>query len=51
VPSLILEEKGHIYEILVADYNNHCEPMTEQEIKFGPKLLQNFISCSVIGSQ
>ena len=37
----ILEEKGHIYEILVADYNNHCEPMTEQEIKFGPKLLQN----------
>ncbi|NWK85639.1 tRNA (adenine-N(1))-methyltransferase [Staphylococcus sp. GSSP0090] len=37
----LLEEKGHIYEILVADYNKDFESMTNQEIKFGPKLLQN----------
>ncbi|WP_436859885.1 tRNA (adenine(22)-N(1))-methyltransferase [Staphylococcus caeli] len=37
----ILEEKGHIYEIIVADFDNKNTSMTEQEIKFGPKLLQN----------
>ncbi|WP_436853984.1 tRNA (adenine(22)-N(1))-methyltransferase [Staphylococcus caeli] len=37
----ILEEKGHIYEIIVADFANKNTSMTEQEIKFGPKLLQN----------
>ncbi|PHK49745.1 tRNA (adenine(22)-N(1))-methyltransferase [Staphylococcus edaphicus] len=37
----ILEEKGHIYEILVADYNEKSVAMTEKEVKFGPKLLEN----------
>jgi len=37
----ILEEKGHIYEIIVADFDENTATMSEQEIKFGPKLLQD----------
>ncbi|MCG7338604.1 tRNA (adenine(22)-N(1))-methyltransferase TrmK [Staphylococcus sp. ACRSN] len=35
----IFEEKGHIYEIIVADYSEQPVSMNEQELKFGPYLL------------
>ncbi|MDN6841341.1 MAG: tRNA (adenine(22)-N(1))-methyltransferase TrmK, partial [Staphylococcus equorum] len=37
----ILEEKGHIYEIIVADYLESVEPLSSQALKFGPELLKN----------
>lgn len=37
----IFEEKGHIYEIIVADFSEHPVTMTEQALKFGPVLLLN----------
>ncbi|MBF7017004.1 tRNA (adenine(22)-N(1))-methyltransferase [Staphylococcus durrellii] len=37
----ILEEKKHIYEIIVADKLNYDMVLTEQERKFGPQLIQN----------
>lgn len=37
----IFEEKGHIYEIIVADYSKQPDIMSEQALKFGPVLLSN----------
>lgn len=37
----ILEEKGHIYEIIVADYLEDVEPLSSQALKFGPELLKH----------
>lgn len=36
---MILEEKGHIYEIISAVYTGTAEQLTEQEALFGPILL------------
>src|SRR5699024_5146660 len=41
VEEAILEEKGHIYEIIVADYSETKQKLSEPEIKFGPILLKN----------
>lgn len=35
----IMEEKGHIYEIVIAEYGP--QSMDEYALKFGPKLLEN----------
>lgn len=40
IDELIFEEKGHMYEIVVADYNRCIQPLDETEIKFGPKLIK-----------
>ena len=40
VDEIIMEEKGHIYEIVVAEYNTNSENLNNKELKFGPKLLQ-----------
>lgn len=40
VDEIIMEEKGHIYEIVVAKYNTNSENLNNKELKFGPKLLQ-----------
>ncbi|QUX18980.1 tRNA (adenine(22)-N(1))-methyltransferase TrmK [Staphylococcus haemolyticus] len=40
VDEIIMEEKGHIYEIVVAEYNTTSENLNNKELKFGPKLLQ-----------
>lgn len=37
---LIFKEKGHIYELVVADYQSNSRPLTKQELKFGPILLR-----------
>ncbi|OEL02263.1 tRNA methyltransferase [Staphylococcus succinus] len=37
----ILEEKGHIYEIIVADFTKQQIQLTEIEEKFGPELIMN----------
>ncbi|GAB4073428.1 tRNA (adenine(22)-N(1))-methyltransferase TrmK [Barrientosiimonas marina] len=36
----IIEENGHIYEIIVADKDAAAVPMTEKQLLFGPYLLQ-----------
>ncbi|MBL7573301.1 tRNA (adenine(22)-N(1))-methyltransferase TrmK [Staphylococcus saccharolyticus] len=40
----ILEEKGHIYEIVVAEYNPELKCLSKYEEKFGPYLLNNINS-------
>ncbi|WP_204180123.1 MULTISPECIES: tRNA (adenine(22)-N(1))-methyltransferase TrmK [unclassified Staphylococcus] len=41
IEEVILEEKGHIYEIIVADYfEQQSQKLTKSEIKFGPILLK-----------
>ena len=41
IEEVILEEKGHIYEIIVADYfEQQTQTLTKSEIKFGPILLK-----------
>lgn len=37
----IMEEKGHIYEIIVAEYFEKIPPMTQIELKFGPELVKD----------
>ena len=39
IEEVILEEKGHIYEIVVRAYGSSGS--FRQKLKFGPKLLQN----------
>ena len=39
IEEVILEEKGHIYEIVVAAYGSSGS-FRQKELKFGPKLLQ-----------
>lgn len=41
VAEMILEEKGHIYEIIVADKKAESLHLTEEEYLFGPVLLRN----------
>ena len=41
----IMEEKGHIYEIVVAEYQSKSCHYTEFELKFGPVLLENKNEC------
>lgn len=36
-----MEEKGHIYEIVVAEYSTQLIELSSDELKFGPKLLNN----------
>lgn len=36
----LIEEKGHFYEIIVADKKKHTHHLTEKELLFGPFLLQ-----------
>ena len=36
----IMEEKGHIYEIVVAEFNQSIMPLSTKEEKFGPYLLE-----------
>lgn len=38
---IIMEEKGHIYEIVVAEYSTELIELSSDELKFGPKLLNN----------
>lgn len=40
VDEIIMEEKGYIYEIVVAEYNTTSENLNNKELKFGPMLLQ-----------
>ena len=37
----IMEEKGHIYEIIVAEYFENKPTMTRAELKFGPELVKD----------
>ncbi|UMT74712.1 tRNA (adenine(22)-N(1))-methyltransferase TrmK [Staphylococcus roterodami] len=39
IDEIIMEEKGHIYEIVVAEYNEQLTELSTNELKFGPKLL------------
>ena len=39
IDEIIMEEKGHIYEIVVAEYNEQLNELSTNELKFGPKLL------------
>lgn len=39
IHEMILEEKGHIYEIVVAEFNRSLKTLTIKEEKFGPHLL------------
>ena len=41
IEEVIMEEKGHIYEIVVATHMDHQDHLDKKELKFGPKLLQN----------
>lgn len=36
----LIEENGHIYEIIIADKIKHVHPLTEKDFFFGPVLLQ-----------
>ena len=40
IDEVILEEKGHIYEIVVAEFNQSLKPLSIKESKFGPYLLK-----------
>ncbi|MCI2774495.1 tRNA (adenine(22)-N(1))-methyltransferase [Staphylococcus petrasii] len=37
----IIEEKGHIYEIVVSEYNDNIERLNKFNLKFGPKLIEH----------
>lgn len=41
VSESIIEEKGHIYEIVVAEYDNSNLNLNKSELKFGPELLKH----------
>ncbi len=41
IDEIIMEEKGHIYEIVVAEYSTQLIELSSDELKFGPKLLNN----------
>ena len=41
IDEIIMEEKGHIYEIVVAEYSAQLIELSSDELKFGPKLLNN----------
>ena len=44
VDERIIEEKGHIYEIVVAEFNNNLVKLNILQEKFGPFLLRNVIT-------
>ena len=37
----ILEEDGHTYEIIVGRYHGEKQPLTKEELMFGPFLMRN----------
>ncbi|MGW9856095.1 tRNA (adenine22-N1)-methyltransferase [Staphylococcus hominis] len=37
----ILEEKGHVYEIVVSEWKKNPNPLNKNALKFGPILLKN----------
>lgn len=39
IDEIIMEEKGHIYEIVVAEFNENLQQLTSEELQFGPILL------------
>ncbi|EHJ06863.1 tRNA (adenine(22)-N(1))-methyltransferase [Staphylococcus simiae] len=39
IDEIIMEEKGHIYEIVVAEFNENLRQLTCEELQFGPILL------------
>ncbi|HDA1725917.1 TPA: tRNA (adenine-N(1))-methyltransferase [Staphylococcus aureus] len=41
IDEIIMEEKGHIYEIVVAEYSTQLIELSSDELKFGSKLLNN----------
>ncbi len=41
IDEIIMEEKGHIYEIVVAEHSTQLIELSSDELKFGPKLLNN----------
>ena len=36
----IMEEDGHIYEVIAASYTDEKQTLTQEELQFGPYLLQ-----------
>lgn len=46
INEVILEEKGHIYEIVVAEFNQSIMPLSTKEEKFGPYLLEEKMNIS-----
>ena len=46
-----MEEKGHIYEIVVAEYQSKSCHYTEFELKFGPVLLENKMNVFIINGK
>ncbi|MGQ3426992.1 tRNA (adenine(22)-N(1))-methyltransferase TrmK, partial [Staphylococcus aureus] len=41
IDEIIMKEKGHIYEIVVAEHSTQLIELSSDELKFGPKLLNN----------
>ncbi|MBO1197956.1 tRNA (adenine(22)-N(1))-methyltransferase TrmK [Staphylococcus simiae] len=39
IDEIIMEEKGHIYEIVVAEFNENLKQLTAEQLQFGPVLL------------
>ncbi|PTE68296.1 tRNA methyltransferase [Staphylococcus devriesei] len=37
----IMEEKGHVYEIVVSEFTDNIKTLTKKQLKFGPELLKN----------
>ncbi|PTE71952.1 tRNA (adenine-N(1))-methyltransferase [Staphylococcus devriesei] len=37
----IMEEKGHVYEIVVSEFTDNIKALTKKQLKFGPELLKN----------
>ncbi len=40
IDEIIMEEKGHIYQIVVAEHSTQLIELSSDELKFGPKLLK-----------
>lgn len=47
IDEIIMEEKGHVYEIIVAEYNEQLKDLSTNELKFGPKLLVEKNECFI----
>ena len=46
-----MEEKGHIYEIVVAEHQPKMFKYNEFELKFGPVLLENKMNVFIISGK
>ena len=51
VDERIIEEKGHIYEIVVAEFNNNLVKLNILQEKFGPFYLENVITFSKMAKE